>query len=101
MTINIRNELRQEETLELSIQNRAEELFFGDCFGIALIPREENDRHICLQILLEDDEYWFAQENTFSSFWLSELQEVLKAVQEWLKKNADPDPSNFGWKFRD
>lgn len=60
----IRNQLSEDETINGSYT----QIFLGDCVGIGLLPRGENDPHICFQWLCEDDEYWFPMRNSMSSY---------------------------------
>lgn len=79
------------------------ELFLGHCCGVALVNRSANDNHIAYLHLVEDDGNWSVRRGTVSSYWLEDEMNVLKAVQEWIQKNAEPDVyegHQFGWKFR-
>lgn len=78
-----------------------EYLFLGGCQGVALIPRGENDNHICFLIVTEDDGNWFASKNSSSSFWLEDLEHQLKKAKDWMDNNADPDPDGFGYRFKE
>jgi len=73
-------------------------LFLGSCHGIALLPRGENDKHICFIILTEDDGLWFCSKNSSSSGWLGELILQLERAEKWLKKNAVGEV--YGYRFR-
>jgi hypothetical protein len=83
--------------------------FKGECVGIRLTQRAENDLHICFTTLVEDDENWYEKDGgSFSSHWLNENISVLQEAKDWLEKNADPEMCEitagkvlqFGWKFR-
>ena len=77
--------------------------FKGNCKGVRLKPRGNNDPHICLTILTEDDECWFEGSSHFSSYWCSDLVEQLKQAQYYMETNCDPDMYDgiqYGWKFR-
>lgn len=50
----------------MQMENRE---FKGSCFGVKLVRRGEKDPHVCIQLLGEDDEYWFNIGNGFSSHW--------------------------------
>ena len=75
-------------------------LFFGSQFGVGLLPRGEEDNHVCVQILSEDDENWFPSESSFSSYWTSDLQAVISEAQGWMEANCLPDRDGYGWKFK-
>ena len=76
--------------------------FKGQCKGIRLSKRGRNDNHICIQILTEDDDNWFASAEPFSSSWIDELITQLQATKEYLK-TQEPAISNgrqYGWNFK-
>lgn len=75
-----------------------EKIFLGKCHGVILTHRGEDDPHVCVQIITEDDENWFVSDNSFSSFWLPDLMSVLQEAQDWMNQNCDMD--DCGWKFR-
>lgn len=68
----------------------------GKQFGIRLIPRSENDNHICVQIISEDDGEWF-EKMSFSSAWLEDLLEHLHIAEVLL---LDQLPDKYGYKFK-
>lgn len=82
----------------------------GDCYGIMLHPRGVNDLHICFTILVEDDDFWYFNENGGgSSFWLSDLRAQVFRAEEWCKQYALPDNARmesdradiqYGYKFK-
>jgi hypothetical protein len=76
--------------------------FKGKCKGVKLLKRETNDNHICLQILTEDDEYWFPSANPFSSFWIDELIEQLQKAKQFIETQEPDiyDGHQYGWKFK-
>lgn len=76
--------------------------FKGQCKGVILTKRGEHDEHICIQILTEDDENWFASANAFSSGWIDELIEQLQQAKKYLE-TQEPDlheGRQYGWKFK-
>lgn len=75
--------------------------FKGDCMGVRLVPRGADDRHICFEVMVEDDEVWRAKMNV-SSAWLDELIEVLQNARASMRHH-DPDKVDgrqYGWRFR-
>ncbi len=103
----IRRHLAEDECL-LDLQEY-EEIFLGNCCGMALVKRGKNDNHICYIHLGEDDGAWSpCNSGSKSSYWLGEEMDVIKAVQEWITNNAEPDiyennlfgRKQFGWKFK-
>lgn len=79
--------------------------FYGGCHAIRLHWRGSTDNHICLQVLTEDDQHWFASRNAGlgSSYWAEEMTDLMKAAVNWMKLNAEPDMHNghqYGWKVR-
>jgi hypothetical protein len=99
----IRRALRQGEFLDLrgypAHSSERQELFLGKCHGAILHCRGMNDQHVVVTWLVEDDGHWFVSDGGTSSYWLDEMQEVLTAVKNWLKKNAAAE-TDGGWKFR-
>jgi hypothetical protein len=76
--------------------------FKGQCKGVELVKRETNDNHICVRILTEDDDDWFASASSFSSSWLDELIEQLQLAKKYIE-SQEPDMFNgkqYGWKFK-
>ena len=76
--------------------------FKGECIGIRLVQRGDKDRHICFQLLIEDDGYWYemSEHSQPSSYWISDLQNVLKKANAWIKKNCDKDECGYGYNFK-
>ena len=72
----------------------------GPCHGVCIATRGENDLHLCIYLLTEDDYNWFTSENSFSSFWLNGVIDVLGDALDWLRKHADRDPSGYGYVLR-
>jgi hypothetical protein len=76
--------------------------FKGDCKGVRLKNRSENDNHICVEILTEDDENWFVSETSFSSYWIDELIEQLQNAKSFIE-TQEPDiykNKQYGFKFK-
>ena len=76
--------------------------FKGDCKGVRLEPRGENDNHILVVLLTEDDGNWYEGEK-FSSAWIDELISKLKEAQNFIKTQK-PDIHNgeqYGYKFNE
>ena len=70
-------------------------------FGVRLVRRGEDDPHVCIQVLSEDDGNWLCSENSFSSFWLSDLQGVLRDAERWMKKNCKKSADGYGYDFKE
>ena len=81
-----------------SINGDFDVLFLGDCMGIALSKRSQNDEHIVFTILHEDDGYWFPSINPASSFWINDLKEVIDEVIKYLNNWASKEED--GWTFK-
>ena len=77
--------------------------FKGECKGVRLVKRNENDPHICVQILTEDDGDWFTNDNqSFSSYWIDDLIEQLNNAKQFIE-SQEPDIYNgrqYGYKFK-
>ena len=55
----------------------------GELFGIEII-KHKGEKDSILQLLLEDDENWHVK-CAFSSHWLDDLIDILKATQTYLR----------------
>lgn len=77
--------------------------FHGKCVGVKLEPRERNDNHIVLRLLIEDDETWNETNFSVSSYWIDDTIEVLERVRKHLVEKQLPDKHEgrqCGWRFR-
>jgi len=77
-----------------------EHVIVRKCLGVLITRRGENDPHVVLQPIIEDDKTWHTPSGGFSSFWLPEYIDVLNEARTWIQMNCDSDPSGYGWKFR-
>jgi len=91
----------------LDIEYHPRQTFLGECYGVALEPRNEEggDLHVMFTIIAEDDGEWAMAGSGGSSHWLPELATQLKAAEDWVRANCDPhiserDGKQYGWKFR-
>lgn len=89
-----------------------EKEFLGSCMGVRLVPRGpigslNGDRHVMVQLLVEDDGRWHPKSNPISSHWLDELINQLVEARLWLMENTKRDmvqigsgpPQQMGFKF--
>ena len=79
--------------------------FKGDCIGVQLTERGPDplDKHIVINLLIEDDENWFESGFSVSSAWIDETIEMLEEARWYMKDHADPDITDgkqYGWKFK-
>ena len=74
--------------------------FKGAQFGVKLTPRGDNDPHVCIQLLGEDDEHWFEIGDPFSSFWIDDLIQQLQNAKKALE-TMPKDRHGYGREFRD
>lgn len=78
--------------------------FKGNCKGVKLTKRGENDPHIMVSILVEDDGNWFVDEkNKFSSYWIDDLIEQLNNAKSFIE-SQEPDiyeDKQYGFKFKE
>lgn len=84
------------------IFEKYEKVIMGGQFAIGLYKRGDDDKHVCVDIVHEDDGNWFLSENGFSSYWLPELQKLLEEAADWMKKNCLEDKVGrniWGYKF--
>jgi hypothetical protein len=58
----------------------------GDIFGVRFVRRGEHDPHICLQLLIEDDEHWFEIGSSFSACWIDDLIEQLTEAKRRVSR---------------
>lgn len=75
-----------------------EKVFLGKCMGVGLRRRGENDPHVMVTLLTEDDESWFVSSGNNSSYWLPELLEVLAEARDWMDKHCEK--GKWGWAFK-
>lgn len=74
----------------------------GIQFGVRLEPRGKDDKHVCIQIIIsEDDEQWHPHGSSFSSFWIKDLIRVLQLAQAELRRSAVKDSEGFGFEFKE
>lgn len=71
----------------------------GVVIGVDLVQRGPNDKHVCIQIMTEDDGYWRASDVKLSSSWIDHLLDVLHQAKGELEKLPD-DPTGYGKVFR-
>ncbi len=72
-------------------------------FGVKIIPRGPNDEHVVIQIITEDDENWFDHGNSFSSYWIDDLIDVLQETRRYIQHFTEADIVNgrqYGYKFK-
>ena len=77
----------------------SEQYFRGSCMGVKL-SRRGRDEHVMITTLIEDDGIWHEKSN-FSSYWLDEMIEKLIAAKAYLEDEAEPEPSGYGYKFKE
>lgn len=73
----------------------------GTQFAAELVPRGQDDDHVCIQLKGKDDENGFEIGNPFSSFWLDDLIQVLQNAKAVLKSRCAEDPEGWGYKFKE
>lgn len=78
-----------------------------DLFGAALFKRGENDPHVVIAIYNvvsspgTEEDCWVLFRPIMSAFYISKLSPLLTEVENWIKENCEPDPSGYGWNFKD
>lgn len=75
--------------------------FLGDCYGVILRSRTEDDHHAVFSIIVEDDETWsFTKCDALGgdSHWLEDLGEQIEAARQWLIRKGFKD--KHGYKLR-
>ena len=73
----------------------------GECVGIRFVERGENDNHILIRLITEDDENWTAGNIRLSSYWLDDLIGVCQRAKTKLKEEAIEDRNGWGYSFAD
>ena len=76
--------------------------FKGECIGVRLVRRGTKDKHICFNMLIEDDEFWSETNFQVSSAWIDETIEQLKLAKEYMRTQT-PDMhrgQKYGYKFK-
>ena len=59
-------------------------LYFGSCFGV--LVHQISPDHVFVHLLVEDDGYWYFDQNTgFSACWCDDIIALLKAVKKKFK----------------
>ncbi|MFW9876258.1 MAG: hypothetical protein ACFFG0_24415 [Candidatus Thorarchaeota archaeon] len=102
----IRRELDEEyESFSIEIKPYRE-MFLGSVHGVLLSQRGINDKHVCFEIIHEDDGHWFypTHHGGSSSSWFNEIIEVLTEAKKWCEENCEPDiyhGRQYGWNFKD
>jgi hypothetical protein len=64
--------------------------FKGDCFGVEVYTRNEEDKAKMLKFLIEDDDSWIVK-LTINAYWLDETIEILQLTRNYLKNNCRQD----------
>lgn len=80
----------------------------GDCSGVAITTRGEDDPHLMFTILMEDDGYYFPAHmgGRWSSYWIDDVQRSLRLAREWMEENGFSDtengefPKGLGWALK-
>lgn len=78
-------------------------VFKGSCKGVVLSKRGNNDNHIIISIITEDDGNWFVGDNHFSNYWLIDLEIQLKLAKEWIYENCIPytyEGRDYGYQIK-
>ncbi len=85
--------------------------FLGECRGVVLAPRGDDDPHVMFSLVTEDDGNWFDEEGVSSeedgyaqgggsSHWLDETIAMLVAARDYIRANCEPEPDGYGYRFR-
>jgi hypothetical protein len=76
--------------------------FKKECKGVVLERRGEDDNHICVRIVTQDDGSWFSSKESFSSYWIDELIIALQEAKKYIETQEPDiyDNRQYGWKFK-
>ena len=78
-----------------------QKVILGKCHGAMLRRRGQDDPHVMIDVLVEDDETWHTPPSGgFSSFWMRDYIDVMQETLAWINEHCDKDPSGYGWVFR-
>ena len=69
--------------------------FKGDCIGVQVHDRDENDLSQLVTVMIEDDEVWHKKLTT-NAFWLDEMISKLQDAKDHLEKNCIKE--KFGYR---
>jgi len=67
-----------------------------------LVQRGYDDKHICFELLSNDDGHWSIFNGHASSYWIPEIQELFVEVNKWMANNCVSDIHDghvFGFKL--
>ena len=79
-----------------------EKVIKGELFGVRFEKRDFNDPHVCIQLLGNgDDNEWFKVGESFSSYWLTGLIDVLQQAQRVLEQSCEPDKGGYTFRKED
>lgn len=74
----------------------------GQQFGVRFEKRGEDDPHVIVQILVEDDGNWFEVGSGFSSFWLDDVISQLQIAKATLELESEfKKDGEWGYKFKE
>lgn len=71
----------------------------GECVGVRFVRRGPSDPHICLCLLIEDDEIWHETDFEVSSYWIDDMIDTLVRAKARLRRVATTSPDGYGWIF--
>lgn len=72
----------------------------GECVGVDFKQRGNNDKHVMLQLCIEDDGVWYPKDFEVSSFWIDDMIDVLYKAKYALETSCNKDKDGFGYEFR-
>ena len=58
---------------------------FGSCVGAVLTERRENDPHVSITYLVEDDGFWSVLSGPISSYWLGDMIDLNQCLHDYLE----------------
>jgi len=76
--------------------DRHKVFIFGDCVGVALTERGENDPNVTITYLVEDDGFWSVLSNQISSYWLDDMIALNQCLQDYLKYSGHFEIAKWG-----
>ena len=61
---------------------------FGSCVGAVLTERRENDPHVAITYLVEDDGFWSVLSSQISAYWIDDMLDLIKFVQNYMRSSG-------------
>ena len=76
---------------------------FGFCVGAVLTERGENDPHVIITYLVDDDGFWSGLSGQVSAYWLDDMIDLNKYVKDYLRDSGKFKElkGGYGYEWKD